>query len=684
MLLDEATSALDTESERIVQAALELASKNRTTIVIAHRLSTIKNADNIIVMEHGKIVEHGNHKQLIDRGGVYANLVTIQTLKSNEDDKGESETFNQEKIEKKVSESGKNIGSMEAIVKKVEEGQMKLDYNRLLAWSIPEWPILLVAGLGALFNGATQPCFAVLFTTMLTALGTDKANMYALLFVALSVLAFLSNFAQGLFKYAGEKAIRRIRFASFEAILRQEIGWFDEEENSTGALMSRLSDDASLVPGLTGQTFGAAVQAIGGVGAGLIIACIACWQLALVILGMVPLIGFAGFIQFKALVGFGGKTKKAYEKVSQTSNETISSIRTIITITQERYFIKTFNDAILGPHQITMVGAPISSATFGFSQCILHFTWAASLFYGSQLLKWSELGYTSDNILRAMFSIIFTAMAIGQVANFAPDAAKAKVAAFHIFALLDRKSKIDLEKTLLGDSKESVEGFAKFEEVNFAYPTRSETLILKGLTLEAKPGMTIALVGKSGCGKSTVMGLLERWYDPISGIVSLDSIPVKDWNLRKLRSFLAIVGQEPVLFNISIKDNIAYGAMEENPDDLSIYEAAKLANIHNFIMTLPDKYDTLVGEKGGKMSGGQKQRIAIGMFLYNIDTNDYSEIIDSKSPSAFTRRSYVCPRFRIRVRSAGSARCSIQRKNNHCYSPSIINDPERRLDISCK
>jgi len=101
LLLDEATSALDTESERIVQAALELASKNRTTIVIAHRLSTIKNADNIIVMEHGKIVEHGNHKQLIDRRGVYANLVTTQTLKSHEDDKGESETVNQEKMEKK-------------------------------------------------------------------------------------------------------------------------------------------------------------------------------------------------------------------------------------------------------------------------------------------------------------------------------------------------------------------------------------------------------------------------------------------------------------------------------------------------------------------------------------------------------------------------------------------------------
>ena len=615
LLLDEATSALDTESERIVQAALENASKNRTTIVIAHRLSTIKNAEKIVVMERGVIIEQGNHDQLIDQKGVYANLVATQTLKKKEDDP-ESATISPEAGEKKAGNAktakAKNTEEKEQEGEaKKQEAQIKLDYGRLFAWSAPEWPILLVAGVGALLNGATQPLFAVLFTTMLTALGTEKAVLYALLFVALSVVAFLSNFSQGLFKYAGERAVRRIRYASFEAILRQEVGWFDEEENSTGALMSRLSDDASLVPGLTGQTFGATVQGIGGVGAGLIIALLACWQLALVILAMVPLIGFAGLLQFQALVGFGGKTKKAYEMVSQTANETIGSIRTIITITQEKHFINSFNKAILGPHQITMTGAPISSATFAFSQCILHFTWAAALFYGSQLLKW-DLGYTSDNILRAMFSIIFTAMALGQVANFAPDAAKAKVAAFHIFSLLDRASKIDLEKTHSGKTKESVEGLAKLENMHFAYPTRPNALILKGLDLEAKPGMTVALVGKSGCGKSTVMGLLERWYDPVSGKISVDSIPVQEWNLKNLRTFMAIVGQEPVLFNVSIRENIAYGAVKENPDDLSIYEAAKLANIHDFIMTLPEKYDTLVGEKGGKMSGGQKQRIAIG------------------------------------------------------------------------
>jgi ATP-binding cassette subfamily B (MDR/TAP) protein 1 len=200
------------------------------------------------------------------------------------------------------------------------------------------------------------------------------------------------------------------------------VGFFDLPENSTGALMNSLAEDASLTPGLTGQTFGAAVQAIGGVGAGLVIALVAAWQLALVVLAMVPIIGFAGYMQFQTLVGFGSQTKKAYESVSQNASETISEIRTIKTITQETHFIKAFNSAILIPHSVTINGAFVSGAGFAFGQCILHFAWGFALFYSAQLMKWGL--YSSGDVLTAMFAIIFTAMAVGQVSNFAPDAAK--------------------------------------------------------------------------------------------------------------------------------------------------------------------------------------------------------------------------------------------------------------------
>jgi ATP-binding cassette subfamily B (MDR/TAP) protein 1 len=154
------------------------------------------------------------------------------------------------------------------------------------------------------------------------------------------------------------------------------------------------------------------------------------------------------------------------------------------------------------------------------------------------------------------------------------------------------------------------------DNVKFSYPTRTEIDVLKGLDFIAQPGQTVALVGKSGCGKSTAIGLLLRWYDVTGGKAKHDNLAVTDWNLRSLRSFMAIVGQEPVLFNTTVRENIAYGALPGVvPDELAIQEAAKMANIHDFIMTQPDKYETVVGEKGGQMSGGQKQRIAIARAL---------------------------------------------------------------------
>ncbi|KAI8898553.1 P-loop containing nucleoside triphosphate hydrolase protein [Globomyces pollinis-pini] len=624
LLLDEATSALDTESERIVQAALENASKNRTTIVIAHRLSTVKNADMIVVMNTGVIVENGTHQELVEKKGVYFSLVQGQNIKQVDD-------TTEEKVELEPSKSQTSLRKRNSTPKRQnlevpdedEEAEVakqtaeklksiKLDYSRLLAWNRPEYPIFVLASLGSIVNGASQPLFSILFSNVLTVLGTSTAVTYAWLFCGLAVVAFISNFLQiGLFKYAGEKMTRRVRYLCFATLLRQEIGFFDLEENATGSLTSKLAEEASLVQGLTGQTFGAIAQAIAGIAVGLTIAFISSWQLSLVVIGMVPLIGFAGFLQLQSLTGFGGKSRKAYAAVGQLSTEVIQSIRTIVTLTKERHFFQSFSEKLIIPHEITIKGAIISSFAFGFSQSILHFAWAASFYYGSRLVSWGL--YDTGAVFRAIFAIIFTAMASGQVANFTPDAAKAKLAAASIFELLDRKSKIDytIEE---GDKKDTTEGSVKIEGATFSYPSRPDTLILKGLTLSAKPGMTVALVGRSGCGKSTVMALLQRWYDPENGLVAYEDLAINKWNLRNLRTHMAIVGQEPVLFNTTIRDNIAYGALSE-PLDSTIEAAAKLANIHDFIMTLPDKYQSMVGEKGGKMSGGQKQRIAIARAL---------------------------------------------------------------------
>lgn len=255
-------------------------------------------------------------------------------------------------------------------------------------------------------NGASQPLFALVFANVLTALGTPRANDYALLFVALAFGAFLSNFLQiGLFGYAAQKMTRRVREACFRSILRQEMAFFDREENATGSLTQKLSSEASSIAGLTGQSVGALLQGIAGIATGLTLAFIASWRLSLLILGMVPLIGFAGYLQLRALVGFGEKTRIAYEDSNKRANETILNIRTVATLTQERSFYGQYAQSMFAPHRIAVKGAVVSSVGFAVSQAVLHFAWAASLFYGSYLLK-IEIHQPTD-ILNSMCNISF-------------------------------------------------------------------------------------------------------------------------------------------------------------------------------------------------------------------------------------------------------------------------------------
>ena len=180
---------------------------------------------------------------------------------------------------------------------------------------------------------------------------------------------------------------RRVREACFRSILRQEMAYFDKDENATGSLTQKLSSEASSVAGLTGQSVGAFLQGIAGITTGLTLAFIYSWRLSLLILGMVPLIGFAGYLQLRALVGFGEKTRIAYEDSNKRANETILNIRTVATLTREQSFYNQYANSMVAPHKIAVNGAVISSTGFAVSQAVLHFAWATSLYYGAYLMK---------------------------------------------------------------------------------------------------------------------------------------------------------------------------------------------------------------------------------------------------------------------------------------------------------
>ncbi|XP_048246672.1 ATP-dependent translocase ABCB1-like isoform X4 [Haliotis rufescens] len=640
LLLDEATSALDTESESIVQDALDHAREGRTTIVIAHRLSTIRTADIIAGFNEGVITEQGTHDDLMAKQGIYYQLVTNQTReKKPEDDEDDEiemmvrvgsgrdrkvDLKHAVSVEEKTPKKSRQRLTSESKDKKEEEEEAedlpKVSFIEILRLNSPEALYILFGCFAAVINGGIQPAFSVIFADILGVYQKSveeqdrDVRMYALILLGLGVLSLFTNFAQSaFFGISGENMTVRIRRNVFKAMLRQEISWFDDHRNNLGALTTRLATDASRVQGATGVQLGMVVMNLANMGSAIVIAFIFSWKLTLVILAFVPFIMASGFIEMKVLAGVAGKNKEALEDAGKVAIESVENIRTVASLSREPTFYTLYQQKLTIPYNAALRKAHMVGISFGVSQAIVFFAHSAAFYFGAYLIKNGEADYV--DVFKVFGAIVFGAMAIGQASAFAPDAAKAKVSAQRIVFLLKSEPTIDSESTegeKLGDNYSSK---VALSDVRFRYPTRPDVTVLQGLTVDIEPGQTLAFVGSSGCGKSTSVALIERFYDPEAGVVSLDRYDIKKLNLQWLRSQIGIVSQEPVLFDSSIAENIAYGDNSREVTMAEIIEAARAANIHSFISSLPAGYETNVGDKGAQLSGGQKQRVAIARAL---------------------------------------------------------------------
>ncbi|KAL7752500.1 hypothetical protein RI367_002034 [Sorochytrium milnesiophthora] len=669
LLLDEATSALDSTSERIVQAAIDAATKNRTTIIIAHRLSTIRNADLIVVMAKGELVESGTHNELLALGGVYYEMVQKQKIKTQQtaaeggavplDDESESSAALEDLLKNETVAAPATLAapdkaaetaaadtriamnksgageSIELLDKPAvpplhvdideAEAHVKAPYGRVVRMMKPDWPLLALGVLGACVAGCVFPLFGYTLATNISTLTiVDKsqiapgpfqgANLYAFYFVIIGICAFIFiNIQIWSFETVGARMTRRMRATVFDAMLRQEIGFYDLPENSLGALTSRLALDAANVTEMVTKVWGDLVQLVATAVCGLLIAFTHSWQITLLVLCVAPFIVAAQAFEVRIHRGYEDKTKKAYEKTGEVAAEAIKAIRTVAALTQEGHFYDRFVDALAAPHKLAEDKAYKSSIGHGARTGFNQFANAIGFYAGIKLIL---AGHTTfPNMFVSIMAVMLTASGLGRSSTFTSALTKARISAIKTFALLDRVTEIDPDAP--GEVPDNFDGTFDFKDIAFTYPARPDQPIFSGnFNLSGRKRQTIALVGPSGCGKSTTIGMLQRWYNPVSGTIDVDGRNIRDYQLQRgLRSNMALVGQEPVLFDMTIRENIMAGTDRTDVPEAELDEVTKMANINTFIRSLPNGYDTRVGDKGGQLSGGQKQRIAIARAL---------------------------------------------------------------------
>ncbi|CAL8095660.1 unnamed protein product [Calicophoron daubneyi] len=646
LLLDEATSALDTKSERLVQCALDTASSGRTVLVVAHRLTTVRNADLILVFDKGMIRESGTHEELVAANGLYAAMLCAQKKGDGSEEDTTDDHANPEGQEEghivwhnedlaevtlptatpRPSISSRATLRHLSAVSSVITGQYRKMYNspiaRILRMNRPEIKYIILGCICCLIAGACQPAFALVFSeiyAIFTLINDppkmrERVSMIAGVMVGIGCARILSMLGQGyFFGVSGERLTRRVRSNLFQAMLNQEIGWFDRPENQPGALTSKLATEASRLSALSGSQLGMIIEAAVLLIMSLVIAFIYSWQLTLLIFAFLPIVVLSGMLWAKSAQA--GAVVAKDEKSMRIAGEAISTDRTVFTFGLEGYFSDRFVEALEEKKKSLLRDVLLQALLFGLTQSISYFCFAATFALGAYLVDRKEIEMVA--VFKTYTVLTMGAQSLGRTASLGPDARRANAAAANVLRTLDRKPRIPTDKGMIPTV--TFKGNVEFRHVHFRYPCRKETLILKDFSHVVTAGQTVALVGQSGCGKSTLIQLVQRLYDPTDGDgksgVFFDGMNLRDLAPVWIRRQIGIVSQEPNLFDLSIRDNIAYGCNYRVVSMEEVIEAARQANIHTFITTLPNGYETIVGQRGSQLSGGQKQRIAIARAL---------------------------------------------------------------------
>ncbi len=418
---------------------------------------------------------------------------------------------------------------------------------------------------------------------------------------ALLLQSFITYWRVRGFINSGEGALNEIRSSLFKRMVRLPMNYLTEKRS--GELSSRIAGDLAIMRETlitTVPKFGRMIVTLLG---GLVVIFLCSWKLSLIMLGSVPVVVLAIAVFGKKIKRYSKATQDALADTNIVVEETIMGIYDTKAFCNEAYEEGRYDSALARFLGVTVDGAKARAAFISFIILVLFSTVAFIVWYGAQMLANGEIDI--ENYVRFILFSVFVAASLGSVPEIMSQLQVTSGATERIRDLIDEEMEAHYE----GDSEVSLVGSIRAEGVGFSYPSRPDGKVLDGVDFEVKTGERVALVGPSGGGKSTVFALLLGFYQGHEGELLFDGKPISEIGLKSLRSSIAVVPQEVLLFGGSIEENISYGRPGASRDE--VMEAARQANAHDFISDFEDGYETLVGPRGIKLSGGQRQRVAI-------------------------------------------------------------------------
>ncbi|XP_016018842.2 ATP-binding cassette sub-family B member 10, mitochondrial [Rousettus aegyptiacus] len=414
-----------------------------------------------------------------------------------------------------------------------------------------------------------------------------------------------------LMQTSGQRIVNRLRVSLFTAILRQEVAFFDKTH--TGELVNRLSADTVLLGRSVTENLSDGLRAMAQASVGTAMMFFVSPHLAAFVLSVVPPVSVLAVLYGRYLRKLSKRTQDSLAQATQLAEERIGSIRTVRAFGKETAEIERYTSRVQGVMQLARRAALAQAGFFGATGLSGNLILLSVLYKGGLLMGSAHM--TVGELSSFLMYAFWVGLSIAGLSSFYSELMRGLGAGGRLWELLERRPGLPFDGGVVLQQP-GFRGALQFRNVHFAYPTRPEAPVFRDFSLSVPAGAVTALVGASGSGKSTVVSLLLRLYDPGAGTISLDGHDIRQLNPAWLRSKIGTVSQEPTLFSCSIAENIAYGA--DDPASVTAAQVERVADVANaaaFIRSFPQGFGTVVGEKGVLLSGGQKQRIAVARAL---------------------------------------------------------------------